>query len=110
MIRTTQVRPHRDIRVMAKETLAAMLAVLLLVAATLSANHSRHQAVHGDGAAASHACLICSLSKGQVTASDIAPVLLAYCAILIFIAPLIPQAPSAQSDLRLAPGRAPPAR
>ena len=89
LVESRNVRPNRDIRVMAKETLAAVLAVLLLVAATLSANHSLHQAIHGDGSATTHVCLICSLSKGQVNASDIAPILAVFFALLIFTAPIV---------------------
>jgi len=63
-----------------KKVLAGLLALLLLLAATLSVSHALHQSLHHDGPGNGHLCLICSLVKGQLSAADVACV----CAVLIF--------------------------
>jgi len=92
----------------AKSTLAGLLAVLLIVAATVSVTHSLHQYSRTASDASHHACLFCALAKGQVSASDLGPV--AAIVILAWFSGFRPAsaAPLAQFDYRLSPSRAPP--
>jgi hypothetical protein len=92
----------------AKAALAGLLSFLLVVSATLSVSHSFHQKVHTGNASAGHPCLICSLSKGQVSAADVAPVLAIFVFSLLFCIPLYRSARLAVTDRRLAPTRGPP--
>ena len=98
-----------NFRRLAKSALAGVLAAFVLIGATASVSHALHQALHANGASASHFCLICSLSKGHVTTADVAPVFAAFAAFL-FIFLLTPRAmPVLAVDRRLAPTRGPPA-
>jgi hypothetical protein len=49
--------------------LAGVLALILLVAGTLSVSHGLHEALHHEGDTPHHLCLLCSLAKGQVEAA-----------------------------------------
>ena len=92
----------------AKSALAALLAFLLVVSGTLSVSHAFHQKLHGKNTAPGHSCLICSLSKGQVNAADVAPILAIFVSSLFFFVPLLRAARLPVSDRRLAPNRGPP--
>jgi hypothetical protein len=73
-IPSRQVQPKRrpfGLGVPAKPALAGLLALLLLVATTLSVSHALHQSLHQSGSVNSHFCLVCSFAKGQVSTSDL---------------------------------------
>ena len=95
-------------RTIGNAALAAVLALSLLAASWISVHHKLHVALHtGD---AGHACLVCSLATGQVTAADIASVCVLFVAALLFCIPLLQRSHFTISDLRLPSGRAPPGR
>ena len=88
--------------------LGGLLAVLLLVATTLSVNHALHQSLHQDGAGSGHLCLACSLVKGQVSLAAVA----LFVAVLVFcclwgVRP-VGVSLSPGRDYRVSPSRAPP--
>lgn len=95
--------------VAAKQLVAALLAFLLLAAATISADRSLHQLLHQDSSA-SHFCLVCSFSSGQLEMAETASVLGAITFLVLLGARLAPAIPCIASDHRLSPSRAPPAR
>ena len=106
-----RVQREREVSVfgsVAKSALAGLLAVLLLVAATLAASHALHQSFHAGRASASHLCLICSFTKGQVTTAEIAPALAVFVSIVIFSLPLVRVSKLPVTDRRLAHSRGPP--
>jgi hypothetical protein len=92
----------------AKSALAGLLALLLLAAATVSANHALHHFLHQDGGVNQHLCLVCSFAKGQVSAAEATLVAAALivgfsfdlCRANILVLPAV--------DFRLSPSRAPP--
>jgi hypothetical protein len=89
--------------------MAALLALLLLSAATISADRSLHQLLHGDSSA-SHFCLVCSFSTGQLDLAETGQILAVFVFSLVLGIRLVP-APVLQSfDYRLSPSRAPPPR
>jgi len=107
------VRQERKISVSgsaAKSALAGLLSFLLIVSAAISVNHVLHQKLHSGANSSGHVCLICSLSKGQVSAADVAPVLAAFVFSLLFFIPLVQSVRLAASDRRLTPARGPPSR
>jgi hypothetical protein len=93
-----------------KAALTFVMALLLLVAATLSVNGALHQTLHNDSAVNGHFCLICSLAKGQASSPE-SPVI-----VVLFVASLLFWASSHSEivlpstfDYRVSRGRAPPA-
>ena len=93
----------------AKPALAGLLAVLLLISATLAVSGALHQLLHNDVAGNHHFCLVCSFAKGQVSVADVALV-----AALLVLCPLFSlraanPSPLSAFDYRLSPSRAPPA-
>ena len=84
-----------------------MLAVLVLFAVVLSVAPVLHQRLHANTAAGDF-CLICSLAKGQVSASELIPVLAIFVSVLLFCLPRFSSEAICASDVRLAPSRAPP--
>ena len=93
----------------AKSALSGFLAFVLLVSATLSVSHAFHQKVHTENGGSGHSCLICSLSKGQVNAADVAPILTIFVSSLLFFIPVLRVGWLPVTDRRLAPNRGPPA-
>jgi hypothetical protein len=93
-----------------KAALAALLAILLLVAATLSVSHALHQNLHRDDAPGSHFCLVCSLVKGQLTTAEVPTALLFLVLLFLFVLPPETISRLASLDYRLSPCRAPPVR
>jgi hypothetical protein len=103
-------RPVADSGLDCKAALAALLALLLLAASTLSVSHTLHQNLHRDGAPGSHFCLVCSLAKGQLTSAEAAAALLFLVLIFLFVLPPETISRLASPDYRLSPSRAPPVR
>jgi hypothetical protein len=93
-----------------KAALSALLAILLIVASTLSVSHALHQNLHRDGAPGSHFCLVCSLAKGQLTTAEAAAALLFLVLLFLFVLPPETISRLASHDYRLSPSRAPPVR
>ena len=91
-----------------KSALSGFLAFVLLVSATLSVSHAFHQKLHTDNSSSGHSCLICSLSKGQVNAADVAPILAIFVSSLLFFIPVLRLTRLPAADRRLAPNRGPP--
>jgi hypothetical protein len=87
------------------------MALLLLIASTLSVSHSLHQSLHRDGSLSGHFCLVCAFAKGQAD-SPVAPLVLAMAglsllfSIRLFLGSLLP----GSFDYCLSLGRAPPVR
>src|SRR5271165_6582501 len=91
-----------------RSALCGMLAVLLLVTATLSGSPTLHRMLHNDGALKNHICLACSLAKGQVSGPEVA---LSATVVVCWLFGLFPPAQSLALpgfDYRLSPSRAPP--
>jgi hypothetical protein len=91
-----------------KPALVGLLALLLLASATLSVSQSLHQWIHADGDSGSHFCLVCSLAKGQVTASLVATTLVSLVLCWDTVGRALSTAPLPGYDFRLSPSRAPP--
>jgi hypothetical protein len=105
------VRWKRPVKVFddaVKSVFSGLLVFVLLVSATLSGSHVLHQKLHSAGTGAAHSCLVCSLSKGQVNAADVAPILTIFVSSLFFFAPAFRLVRLAAADRRLAPSRGPP--
>ena len=92
----------------AKSALAGLLAILFLVATTVSVTHSLHHSLPGNDSAGSHSCLLCSLAKGQVASADTAPIAAFLALYLVFAAGLAKVSATASWDYRFSPSRAPP--
>ncbi len=95
------------VRSAAQSVLAGFLAVILLAGAVASASPSVHGWLHSSVSGA-HACLVCSICKGQILSHDVTTFHAVFGSVLIFSAPLPERIVLAQSDSRLAPSRAPP--
>ena len=54
-----------------RAALAGLLAVLLLLATTLSVSHALHKSLHLQDGTSTHFCLVCSLVKGQVSTAEV---------------------------------------
>ncbi|MCX6928037.1 MAG: hypothetical protein NT154_33225 [Verrucomicrobia bacterium] len=91
-----------------KLALGGVLALLLLVATTVSASQALHELLHQDGTGGDHFCLACSLAKGQVSLEAVAfiSVLIAFC-YLWGVCP-VSTSPFPGFDYRTSPSRAPP--
>jgi hypothetical protein len=93
----------------ARQGLAGLLAILLLLAATFSANPSLHRLLHQDGAA-SHLCLACSMVNGQLDLTE-AGSIAAFLVLGLMIGLRLVGTPDLpHADYRLSPSRAPPSR
>lgn len=93
----------------ARAALAALLSFLIVASAVISVSHVLHQKLHAENAAPGHFCLLCSLSKGQITAAEAAPILATFVATVVFLVPVLRAACLTSVDQRLAPNRGPPA-
>jgi hypothetical protein len=94
-----------------KAVLSGIMALLLLVAATLSVNHTLHRSLHNDGSVSGHFCLVCSFAKGQANSPDV-PLVLALCVVFVLFCIRIAEISFLPGgfDYRLTYGRAPPVR
>jgi len=94
-----------------KAVLSGIVALLLLVAATLSVNHTLHRSLHNDGSLNGHFCLVCAFAKGQANSPDVPLALAFYVALVLFCIRIaeISFMPGG-FDYRLTYGRAPPVR
>ena len=88
--------------------LSGALAVLLLVAMTLSVSHTLHSLLHRDLAGNGHLCLACSLIKGQVSAAAVALVSTVLVLGCFWVICLVHTTPFCGFDYRTSPSRAPP--
>ena len=96
---------RRSRRMMAVLCLALFLPLQLVAASTLL-----HEMLHADAAAPGHHCVVTLIAQGQVDSPVAGPlVVAAITALCLLLAPLA-AAPFVSTDLRLAPGRAPPRR
>lgn len=93
-----------------KSALAGLLALLLLAAATVSANQALHRLLHHEGGIDHHFCLVCSFAKGLVSAADVTLVAAALVFGFIFARRRTDVLTVPALDLRLSPSRAPPGR
>lgn len=105
-----QQRPVAGSGLDCKAALSALLAILLIIAATLSVSHTLHQNLHRDGSPGSHFCLVCSLAKGQLTSAEAVATLLFLVLIFLFVLSPATISPLVSPDYRLSPSRAPPVR
>lgn len=106
-----QVQPKRrpfGLGAPVKSALAGLLALLLLLATTLSVSHLLHQSLHRADNASGHLCLACSFAKAQVSATDIGltSALLFFC--FIFSISLATASPVAGFEYSPSQSRAPP--
>ena len=92
-----------------RQGLAGLLAVLLLLAATLSANHSLHRLLHQDGAS-THLCLACSMVHGQLDWAEAGLTSAIFIFALLIGLRLVGAPDLPHTDYRLSPSRAPPSR
>ena len=106
------LQPERksfSLRRVAKPALAGLLAVAWLFLVTLSVSPSLHEHFHHDAANGHHNCAVTLLQQSKLLAAGAAPLTVVLAAPFLFSIPLIPSAEFTSADLRLAPGRAPPA-
>ena len=112
LIANIQVRAARRasrLGAASKAVLASFMALLLLIAATLSVSHNLHQTLHRDGAVSGHFCLVCSLAKGQVSGPEVLFVLaLAVLSLLFYICVIHAARSPGGFDYCVSLGRAPP--
>jgi hypothetical protein len=94
-----------------KAVLSGLVALLLLIASTLSVSHSLHQALHRDAAPGGHLCLVCSFAKGQAESTGF-PLALLFASLSLLFCLRIIQGSLLPGcfDYCLSLGRAPPAR
>jgi hypothetical protein len=86
------------------------MALLLLVASTLSVSHALHQSLHRDGTVSGHLCLVCSFAKGHASGPGAILVLVAAVLPVLFSFCLPQRSPLPRDfDFGVAQGRAPPA-
>ena len=109
-IQVEQARTLDTTRTITRRTLAALLALVLLAATTLSAVHLLHQTVHQSGSNNHHLCLLCSFAKGHVSATDLAFASTALLLLVLFGFPPAQFSFLAAGDHRLSLSRAPPTR
>jgi hypothetical protein len=87
------------------------MALLLVVASTLSVSHSLHKSLHRDGALSGHLCLVCSLAKGHASGPEAAFALGVAVTPVLFYFCILQRSPLPRGfDYRVAHGRAPPIR
>jgi hypothetical protein len=101
-------RPARDLRRVAKPTLAGLLAALWLAFGLLAANGPLHRSLHHDRAADANFCVVCLLAQGQVELPNFAPVLIA--SVFFLLGGLLAAGAGVPWRINslLPPGRAPP--
>jgi hypothetical protein len=87
---------------------ALLLIALFLTLQLFASSGPLHKALHHNADSASHQCVITLLSHGQVNVPVVLGIWLAFATTLIFSLPLLQAIVQSSSDLRLAPGRAPP--
>jgi hypothetical protein len=85
-----------------------LLAILFLLATTVSVTHSLHHSLPGNHSAGSHSCFLCAFAKGQVASADTAPIAAFLALYLVFAAGLAKVSAPASWDYRFSPSRAPP--
>jgi len=95
--------------VVAKSALAGLLALLLLVSATLALSSVHRNSHQANRAGAGHPCVFCLFTNGQITVADVSPPLVHGCALPTGLVSLPRSASPAAADYRLPPSRAPPA-
>jgi hypothetical protein len=88
--------------------LAAFLALMLLVASTISASHALHQELHSGTSDSGHFCLLCSLAKGEVGAAAVAIFVAIPLIGLFYFLPRTQSTAASAANYRLSPSRAPP--
>ena len=92
----------------AKSALAGLLAILFLLATTVSVTHSLHHSLPGNHSAGSHSCFLCAFAKGQVASADTAPIAAFLALCLVSTVHLAKVSAPANWDYRFSPSRAPP--
>jgi len=98
----------RDSRRIAKRAFAGMLALLLLLTATLSVAFSFHKSLHHSVGATDQGCAVCLFAHGQVHRTDSAPPIVTGPTSSFEIALLSQRSTPPSVDYRLSPSRAPP--
>jgi len=87
----------------------ALIGIALFLALQVFASSGAlHKSLHAEADAPGHHCVITLLSQGQVSAPVVIGIWVAFAFASIFLLPLLQSAVTSSSDLRLAPGRAPP--
>ncbi|MBM3876001.1 MAG: hypothetical protein FJ386_04680 [Verrucomicrobia bacterium] len=98
---------HSTLRGRLKPVAAVSLAGIIVWLAVFSGTSALHAEHHEDGSS-SHLCAVCHFTKGGVIAADASPILgTVLLVVTIARTPVFRLVPSS-SDVRLAPGRAPP--
>ena len=104
-----QANSHFALRHRHSRRFGALLCLALFITLQLFASSGPlHKAIHADADTPGHHCVVTLLTHGQVNAPVLAGIWLAFAAAVVFLLPLIRSAVLPSSDLRLAPGRAPP--
>ena len=103
-----QEHTHRRANSLPNSALSGVLAVLLLVAMTLSVSSTLHSLLHHDLTGSDHICLACSLVKGQVNATAVALILVVLVLGCFWVACVVHATPFSGFDYRTSPSRAPP--
>ena len=89
--------------------IGALFGVALFVALQVFASSGAlHKAFHAEADSPGHHCVVTLLTHGQVNTPILPSLWVTFAAALIFFLPLVQSAALSSSDLRLAPGRAPP--
>jgi hypothetical protein len=88
---------------------ALLLVMLILFVTAAGACPSLHKLIHADSHAADHNCAITLFAKGHVSSLPTAPVCASFIIRFLDDRPLENTVAHSVSDVRLSPGRAPPA-
>ena len=92
-----------------KPATALLLTVLVLCLSVLGSSPDLHKRIHADASAENHTCAVTIFAKERIAPVDLAPNLLFYVSDFVVIHPVENFTDVSVLDLRLAPGRAPPA-
>jgi hypothetical protein len=103
-----QFERHSGVEAAPHKVLAALLALMLLVASTISASHALHQELHSRTSDSGHFCLLCSLAKGEVGAAAVAIFIAIPLIGLFFFLPRTQSTAASAVNYRLSSSRAPP--
>lgn len=87
---------------------AVVSLVFFLALLLFTSSHRLHKLIHPDADSPDHQCAITMLAHGQVNASALPPVLVAFVATLFFLLPPLQSALVSSFEYRFCPSRAPP--
>jgi len=88
---------------------ALLLTALILCLSMVGSSPDLHKRIHADASAENHVCAITLFAKERISPADPAPILIFFVSDFVVIRPVENFTGASVLDLRLSPGRAPPA-